>query len=83
MGVIILGLFSLSLLIKTSYVQQKIIGLIKSSVSKSLGQDLKIEEVDLDVIKGIVLRNVELDIDDKRFLAIDTIRLGYTYSFYD
>ncbi|NIP38845.1 MAG: translocation/assembly module TamB, partial [Candidatus Dadabacteria bacterium] len=31
----------------------------------------------------IVLRNVELDIDDKRFLAIDTIRLGYTYSFYD
>ncbi|NIP38668.1 MAG: hypothetical protein GWM89_06375, partial [Candidatus Dadabacteria bacterium] len=63
MGVIILGLFSLSLLIKTSYVQQKIIGLIESAVSKSLGQDLKIEKVDLDVIKGIVLRNVELDID--------------------
>ena len=54
-GFIILALFFLSVLIKTSYVQQRIIGLVKGSVSKSLGQELKIEKVEFDVCFGIVI----------------------------
>ena len=79
---IILGLFSLSILIKTSYVQQKIIGLIKSSISKSAGQQLKIEKIDFNIISGIVVSNIELNIDNEKFLVVDTIKVGYPYSFY-
>jgi len=79
---IILGLFSLSILIKTSYVQQKIIGLIKSSISKSAGQQLKIEKVDFNIISGIVFSNIELNIDNEKFVVVDIIKVAYPYSFY-
>ncbi|TDJ06456.1 MAG: hypothetical protein E2O67_03745, partial [Deltaproteobacteria bacterium] len=62
--------------------QQKIIGLIKSSISKSAGQQLKIEKIDFNIISGIVVSNIELNIDNEKFLVVDTIKVGYPYSFY-
>ena len=77
---LIVGIFSLSLLIKTSFVQNKIVDLIKSSVSKSMGQQLKIGKVDFALIDGIVINDTELEIDNNKFLEARNITLGYPLS---
>ncbi|NIT13276.1 MAG: hypothetical protein GTN99_03245, partial [Candidatus Dadabacteria bacterium] len=53
-GVVVIGLLAISLLIKTGFMQQKLIGAIKKAVRNSTGHMLEIGKVDFAVRRGVV-----------------------------